>query len=75
MYMYEINQEVFLKQAKRDHFRLLKESEELRLIESARPHTPNLWDVVELIFGNWLINLGSRLKARSIYTKLSEKRA
>lgn len=73
--MYEINQEVFLKQAKRDHIRLLTESEEFRLIESARPHTPNVWDAVELKLGNWLINLGSKLKARSIYTRLSEKRA
>ena len=72
--MYEINQEVFLKQAKRDHIRLLKESAELRLIESVTPHTPNIWDAIELILGNWLINLGSKLKARSIYTKLSEKR-
>ena len=73
--MYEINQEIFLKQAKRDHARLLKESEELRLIESPTPpHIPNLWDAIELILGNWLINLGSKLKARSIYTKLSEKR-
>ena len=73
--MYEINQELFLKQAKQAHIRLIAESEEFRLIESARPHTPNLWDVVELIVGNWLISLGSKLKARSIYTKLSEKRA
>ena len=72
--MYEINQELFLKQAKQAHVRLLSESEEFRLIESARPHTPTLWDTIELVLGNWLINLGSKLKARSIYTKLSEKR-
>jgi len=71
--MYEINQEVFLKQAKRDHHRLLEESAELRLIESATPHTPNLWDTIELMLGNWLINVGNKLKSRSIYTKLSEK--
>ena len=73
--MHEINQETFLRKAKRDHLRLVKESEELRLIESARPYTPNLWDTVELILGNWLIKLGSKIKARSIYTKFSEKHA
>jgi hypothetical protein len=73
--MYEINQTVFFRQATQAHLRLLQESEQLRLIESARPYTPNTWDKVALILGNWLIKLGSKLKARSIYTKLSEKHA
>jgi len=73
--MYEINQNVFFRQARHAHLSLLQESEQIRLIESARPYTPRIWDAVALNLGNWLINLGSRLKARSIYTKLSEKRA
>jgi len=71
--MHEINQEVFLRQAKRDHERLLLQSAEIRLIKSAKPYTPNLWDGVTLILGNWLIKLGNKLKSRSVYTKLSSK--
>lgn len=73
--MYELNQEVFLRYAKQDHPRLLKESEEARFINSAIPYTPNLWDKTTLILGNWLINLGCSLKSRSFYTRLSEKHA
>ena len=71
--MHEINQSVFFRQATQAHLRLLQESEQFRLVESARPCTPSTWDKVTLSLGNWLINLGSKLKARSIYTKLSEK--
>ena len=73
--MYEINQNVFFRQATQTHLRLLQESEQIRLIESARPYTPRLWDAVTLNLGDWLIELGGKLKARSIYTKLSEKHA
>jgi len=73
--MFEINQDVFLKQAKKDHARLLRSSEEARLIESAQPYSPKLWDAVALNLGNLLIDLGNNLKARSVYTKLSGKRA
>jgi len=71
--MHEINQSVFFRQATQAHLRLLQESEQIRMLESARPYTPSLWDKVALILGNWLISLGSKLRARSIYTKLSEK--
>ena len=71
--MHEINQEALLRQAKRDHQRLLLQSAEIRMIESARPYTPNVWDRVELNLGNWLIKLGSKIKSRSVYTKLSSK--
>jgi len=71
--MHELNQEVLFRKAKRDHQRLLLQSAELRMIESAKPYTPNIWDTVELILGNWLISLGSKIKARSVYTKLSRK--
>jgi hypothetical protein len=73
--MHEINQEVFLRQAKLDHSRLLKESHELSLIRSARPYTPGAWDAVTLNLGNWLIKLGNNLKDHSVYTQLSEKHA
>jgi len=73
--MFEINQDVFLRQAKRDHARLLRSSEEVRLIESFQPYSPKLWDAVALNLGNLLIDLGNNLKARSVYTKLSGKRA
>jgi len=71
--MHELNQEVLFRKAKRDHQRLLSQSAELRMIESAKPYTPKIWDTVELILGNWLISLGSKIKARSVYTKLSRK--
>ena len=71
--MHELNQEVLFRKAKRDHERLLLQSAELRMIESAKSYTPNIWDRVELNLGNWLINLGSKIKARSVYTKLSSK--
>lgn len=73
--MHEINQEVFLRQAKLDHSRRLKESQELSLIRSARPYTPGAWDAVTLNLGNWLIKIGNNLKDHSVYTQLSEKHA
>lgn len=73
--MFEINQDVLFRQAKQDHLRLLKLSEEARLIKSATPYTPKLWDAITLSLGNWLIKLGNKLKSRSVYTKLSEKHA
>ena len=73
--MFEINQEVLLRKAKRDHIRLLKLSEEVRFIESATPYSPKLWDAVALNLGNLLVNLGNNLKSRSVYTKLSGKNA
>ena len=73
--MYEINQEVFLRHAKQDHPRLLKASEEARLLKSVTPRRPEFSDTVTLVLGNWLVNLGNSLKSRSIYTRLSEKHA
>jgi len=73
--MFEINQEVLLRKAKRDHARFLQLSEEARLIESATPYSPKLWDAVALNLGNLLVNLGNNLKSRSVYTKLSGKNA
>jgi len=73
--MHEINQEVFLRQARLDHNRLIKESQELSLIRSARPYKPGAWDAVTLNLGNWLIKIGNNLKDHSVYTQLSEKHA
>lgn len=73
--MFEINQEVLLRKAKRDHARLLQLSEEARFVESATPYSPKLWDAVALNLGNLLVNLGNNLKSRSVYTKLSGKNA
>lgn len=73
--MYEIFQDRLIKQAQEDHRRLLQQSQSIRLVKSARPYTPKVWDVVTLHVGNWLIKLGKSLKARSIYTQLSEKQA
>jgi len=71
--MFEINQEVLLRKAKRDHIRLLQLSEEARFIESTTPYSLKLWDAVALNLGNLLVNLGNNLKSRSVYTKLSGK--
>lgn len=73
--MYEINQHVLFDKAKRDHQTLLASSDENRLIASARPRTPQLWDAVTLNVGNWLIDLGCNLRSRSLYTKLAKKHA
>ena len=70
--MYEIFQDRLLKQAEEDHRRLLQQSQCVRLLESAKPYTPKLADTINLHLGNWLINVGKSMKARSIYTKLSE---
>jgi hypothetical protein len=70
--MYEISQDRLIKQAQEDHRRLLQQSQCVRLLESAKPYTPKLSDKINLRFGNWLINVGKNMKARSIYTKLSE---
>jgi hypothetical protein len=71
--MYEIFQDRLIKQAQEDHKRLLEQSQYIHFMESAKPYTPKIWDTINLRFGNWLINLGKNMKARSIYTKLSEK--
>jgi len=73
--MFEINQEALFRKANRDHAQLLQRSEEARLIESATPYSPKLWDAVALNLGNLLINMGNNLKSRSVYTKLSGKSA
>lgn len=72
--MYEIFHDRLIKQAREDHRRLLQQSQCIRLLESAKPYRPKLSDTINLHFGNWLINVGKSIKARSIYTKLSENR-
>ena len=73
--MHEIFQDRLIKQAQHDHHRLLQQSQCIRLLESARPYKPGLADIINLHVGNWLINVGKNMKARSIHTKLSEERA
>jgi hypothetical protein len=70
--MHEIFQDRLIKQAHEDHRRLLQQSQCIRLLESAKPYTPKLSDTINLRLGNWLINVGKSMKARSIHTKLSE---
>jgi hypothetical protein len=65
---------IFMKREEQNHSRLFLTEEEY-FTAPARPHAPGIRDALMLNFGNWLIKKGNELKTRSLYTKLSEKRA
>jgi hypothetical protein len=63
---------ILMKREEQNHSRFFLTEEEY-FTTPPQPSRPGLWDAVMIIFGDWLIKVGSDLKTRNVCTQLSEK--
>jgi len=71
--MHHIFLDLIIKEAQQANRRLFQQGQPPFLAKLSEPYTPKWWDTIILHLGNWMINVGKKMKARSVYTKLSEK--
>lgn len=71
--MHHIFLDLIIKEAQQANRQLFQQGQPPSLSKLSEPYTPKWWDTIKLRLGNWMINAGKKMKARSVYTKLSEK--
>ena len=65
---------IFLERAKRSRSANYI-SEEEYFLQTEKPYVPGIRDAVMLTLGDWMIKLGTQIKKRNAYARLSEKQA
>ncbi len=73
--MFEIYSETPYRMARENRRDHLNKSQYARMILNAKSQMPRIWDYINLRLGNWLIELGGRLKSHSVFSQPTNNRA